>query len=181
MARTSSLVVATVAAALSFCVAGCGPNGGAGASADDVAALKARLQKMEDEKQIRDAIVQYGQYLDSKDFEHYAALFTKDGEWTGLLGELTTVKGADNIRAAMEKAFAERVYDPAHITNLHLISNVKVDVDGDRATAYSKWTVLSRNDKNEPYPRVTGHYDDVFVREEGNWKFASRVAKRAIP
>lgn len=151
------------------------------ACAQDDGALRDRLQRMEDEKQIRDVIVQYGVYLDSKDFERYAALFAREGEWSGMLSGMTTIKGPANIRAAMEKAFAERVYDPQRITNLHLISNVRVEVNGNRATAYSKWTVLSRNDRDEPYPRVTGHYDDVLVREDGQWKFASRVAKRDIP
>jgi hypothetical protein len=81
----------------------------------------------------------------------------------------------------MEKAFAERVYDPEHITNVHVISNIKIDVDGDRATGYSKYSVLTRNDEDQSYIRVHGHYDDTYIREDGRWKFLSRVATRDIP
>jgi 3-phenylpropionate/cinnamic acid dioxygenase small subunit len=145
------------------------------------AALERRVQGIEDEKQIRDLIVAYGLSLDTKDFSGYSDLFAKEGEWSGQLSGPASIKGPENIRAAMEKNFAERVYDPEHITNLHLISNVKIDLDGDRATGYSRWTVLSRNEKDEPYVRLSGRYDDVFIREDGRWKFLSRAALREIP
>jgi 3-phenylpropionate/cinnamic acid dioxygenase small subunit len=147
----------------------------------DRGSLQDRVQRIEDEKQIRDVMVQYGQYLDVLDLASYAQLFAKEGEWSGLLSEYTTIKGPENIRAAMEKAFAERTYDPQRITNLHLISNIKIDVDGDRATGYSRWTVLSRNESDAPHVRVSGRYEDVFIREEGRWKFRSRIARREIP
>ena len=159
-----------VVVSLCLIAAGCGNN-----------SLAKRVQGIEDGTQIRDLIVQYGRSLDSKDFSGYSDLFAKEGEWSGQLSEYTTIKGPENIRAAMEKNFAERVYDPEHITNLHLISNVKIDIDGDRATGYSRWTVLSRNERDEPYVRLSGRYDDVFIREDGRWKFLSRSARREIP
>jgi ketosteroid isomerase-like protein len=161
---------------ISSCLLGAGCSNNA-----DVEALTKRVQLMEDEKQIRDMIVDYGLSLDRKDFSGYSDLFAREGEWSGQLSGMTTIKGPDTIRAAMEKNFAERVYDPEHITNLHLVSNVKVTIDGDRATGYSRWTVLSRNEKDEPYVRISGRYDDVLIREDGRWKFLSRVARREIP
>jgi ketosteroid isomerase-like protein len=161
---------------ISLCLLGAGCSNNA-----DVEALTKRVQLMEDEKQIRDMIVDYGLSLDRKDFSGYSDLFAREGEWSGQLSGMTTIKGPDTIRAAMEKNFAERVYDPEHITNLHLVSNVKVTIDGDRATGYSRWTVLSRNEKDEPYVRISGRYDDVLIREDGRWKFLSRVARREIP
>jgi len=147
----------------------------------DHAAMAAQVQRLDDERQIRALMVSYGQYLDALDFERYSKLFAEDGEWSGLLGEFTTVKGPAAIREAMERAFAERVYDPDHITNVHVITNVRIDVDGDRATGYSRWTVMSRDDEDRPLVRLTGRYDDVFVREDGQWKFLSRSARREIP
>jgi hypothetical protein len=64
---------------------------------------------------------------------------------------------------------------------VHLISNVRIDVEGERAAGYSRWTVLSRNAANEPHVRLTGRYEDVYVREDGRWEFLSRVARREIP
>jgi uncharacterized protein (TIGR02246 family) len=139
------------------------------------------LYTLEADRQIRNLMSRYGQYLDTKNFDGYASLFAKEAEWSGQLSEYTTIKGPDNIRAAMEKAFATRVYDPAHITNLHLITNIEISIDGDRATGYSRWTVMSRNEADQPYARVSGRYDDVFIREDGQWKFLSRAARREIP
>jgi 3-phenylpropionate/cinnamic acid dioxygenase small subunit len=143
--------------------------------------LSERVRRIEDEKQIHDVIIRYGQYHDASNYAAYSQLFAKEGEWTGLLGELTTIRGPENIRAAMEKAFADRKYDPKHITNLHLVSNIRIDVDADRATGYSRWTVLSRNEKDEPYVRLSGRYEDVFIREAGQWKILSRAVRREIP
>jgi uncharacterized protein (TIGR02246 family) len=143
--------------------------------------LSERVRRIEDEKQIRDLMVQYGQHLDAANFAAYAQLFAEEGEWSGLLGEPTTIRGPENIRAAMQRAFADRKYDPRHITNLHLFSNVRIDVDADRATGYSRWTVLSRNANDEPYVRLSGRYEDVFIREAGQWKILSRIARREIP
>ena len=147
----------------------------------DHATMAAQVQRIDDEREIRALMVSYGQYLDALDFERYSNLFAANGEWSGLLGEFTTVKGPAAIRDAMEKAFAERIYDPDHITNVHVITNVKIEVDGDHATGYSRWTVMSRDDEDRPMVRLTGRYDDVFVREDGRWKFLSRAARREIP
>jgi 3-phenylpropionate/cinnamic acid dioxygenase small subunit len=150
------------------------------AAADELS-LQDRVRQLEDEKQIRDLMTRYGQLLDASDFAGYSQLFAREGEWSGLLSGYTTIKGPENIRAAMQKNFADRKYDPQNITNLHLLSNFKIDLDGDRATGYSRWTVLSRNEKSEPYVRLSGRYEDVFVRENGRWKFQSRIARREIP
>lgn len=152
------------------------------ASTPDDSAIAAIARGVDDEKQIRALIIRYGQYHDATDYASFARLFAREGEWTGLLeGEIRTVKGPENIQATMEKTFADRKYDPEHITNLHLISNVLIEVSGDKATGYSRWTVLSRNEKDEPYVRLSGRYEDVFVREDGQWKFASRTVRREIP
>jgi len=143
--------------------------------------IEERLQRVEDEREINALIILYGQYLDSKNFEAYAGLFAREGTWSGGTTNFVPVKGPDAIRATMEKAFADRVYDPEHITNVHLITNIKIEVSDDQATGYSKYTVMTRNEKNEPYVRVNGAYEDVFIREDGRWKFLSRVARRSIP
>lgn len=150
------------------------------ARAGDVT-LEQRVRRIEDEKDIRDLIMQYGQYLDTKNFTGYSQLFAREGTWSGETTRYVPIKGPEAIRTTMEKAFAERVYDPDHITNLHLITNVKINIEGDRATGYCKWTVMSRNDSDKPYIRLTGHYDDIYIREDGRWRFLSRVAKRDIP
>ncbi len=61
------------------------------------------------------------------------------------------------------------------------MTNEIIDVKGDQATAWSKWTYLSRNAENRPVPVIVGHYDDTLVRENGEWKFQKRVVWGEIP
>lgn len=143
--------------------------------------LEERVQRAEDVQQITNLVIDYGLYLDTKDFERYAGLFAREGTWSGGTTDFVPVKGPAAIRATMEKAFAERVYDPDRITNVHLVTNIRIEVDGDRATGYSKYSVITRNEQDQSHIRVHGHYDDVYIREDGQWRFLSRVANRDIP
>lgn len=147
----------------------------------DELSLEQRVQQAEDLRGISNLVVDYGLFLDRKDFESYSGLFARDGTWSGGTTNFVPVTGPAAIRDTMEKAFAERVYDPKHITNVHVVTNIKIEVDGDRATGYSKYSVLTRNDEDQSYIRVHGHYDDTYIRQDGHWKFLSRVATRDIP
>src|SRR6201986_2522451 len=62
--------------------------------------LAARVQRLEDQEEIRMLLVIYGPSLDARDFAKYASLFAKDGEWTGGFG---TAKGPAAIKAMMDK------------------------------------------------------------------------------
>lgn len=147
----------------------------------DEQSLEQRVQQAEDVREINNLVIDYGLFLDRKDFESYSGLFARDGTWSGGTTNFVPVKGIAAIRDTMERAFAERVYNPELITNVHVVTNIRIDVDGDRATGYSKYSVLTRNDEDQPYIRVHGHYDDTYIREDGRWKFLSRVATRDIP
>jgi uncharacterized protein (TIGR02246 family) len=141
--------------------------------------LEARVQRLEDEQAIRNLLVEYGHDLDTRDLVAYSNLFARDGTWSGGIGH---AKGPAAILAMLQKAMGKSPpYDPKHVRSFHLMTNFLIHVDGDRATAYSKWTFFGRTDDNKLAPRLSGHYDDVFVREDGVWKFLSREAPHDIP
>jgi hypothetical protein len=48
--------------------------------------LAARVQRLEDQEEIRMLLVDYGRSLDARDFVKYSSLFAKDGEWSGGFG-----------------------------------------------------------------------------------------------
>lgn len=172
--------VSVVAAIFLFSVPLMFPGAGIATAAE--AFLAKRLQKLEAEKQIRDLVMEYARLLDAGDFAAFSRLFTQNGKWIGLLdGEWTTVHGPGDIRSMMEKVFSGRSYDPDNVNNVHLVSNIRIDVDGNRATGFSRWTVITRNDSGEPFVRLTGHYEDVYIHDAGRWKFLKRTARRAIP
>ena len=142
-------------------------------------ALESRVQKLEDEAAIRDLLVEYGRLLDTHDLVGYSKLFAREGTWTGSLG---TAKGPEEILAMLQKSMGSApAYDPDKVRSFHLMSNFLIHVDGDRATATSRWTNFSRTDDNKLVPRLAGHYNDALVREDGKWRFLTREAPRDIP
>ncbi len=151
----------------------------ASAAAPAQSALEARIQKMEDVAAIRDLLIEYGHDLDTLDLVAYSNLFAKEGTWSGSTG---TAKGPAGILAMMQKAMGKSPpYDPNKVRSFHLMTNFFIHVEGDRATARSKWTFFRRSEDNKLVPSMAGHYDDVLIREDGKWKFLSRVAPRDIP
>src|SRR5580658_6717753 len=120
------------------------------------ASLAARVQRLEDIEEIRSVLIDYGRYLDTRDFAAYSRLFAKDGEWVGGFG---TVQGPAAIQAFMEK----NITGPNRGNTLHILSNFKIDVHGDTATAWSRWTFVTPGADKNPVIAQAGRYDDTFV------------------
>ena len=132
--------------------------------------LESRLKQFEDKAEIERLLLDYGRHLDARDFGAYAALFAKDGEWVGGFG---TVAGPPNIKTFMEKAM------PGANTaqNYHLLSNFVIAVQGDTATAWSRWAfVVPSREGGGAAISQAGRYDDTLVRENGRWRFKRRTA-----
>jgi hypothetical protein len=148
------------------------------AGANDIAVLEKRLQKLEDENEIRALLVDYGHRLDTHDLAGYSALFASNGEWIGGFGRAT---GPAGILALMEKSMGTAPGDPKDVHGFHVLTNFSVQVDGDHATGWSRLVYFSRTPEKKPTPALGGHYDDTFVRENGHWKFLRRVVMLEIP
>jgi uncharacterized protein (TIGR02246 family) len=142
--------------------------------AQDSKSLAARVQRLEDIQEIQGVLLDYGRYLDARDFAAYSRLFAKDGEWVGGFG---TVQGPAAIQAFMEK----NITGPNRGNTFHILSNFKIDVHGDTATAWSRWTFVTPGADKKPAISQGGRYDDTFVRENGHWKFKRRTASNDIP
>jgi hypothetical protein len=144
----------------------------------DHATLEAQVRNLESEAEIRHMLVEYGRVLDTRDLVAYSQLFTKDGVWSGRLG---TAQGPEAILALMQKSFKDSLYDPKNVKSLHLDTNFLIHVDGDKATVLSKWTVFNRGPDNKLFSGGSGHYDDILVRVDGQWKFLRRLVTTDIP
>ncbi len=142
--------------------------------AQDSKSLVARVQRLEDIQEIQGVLLDYGRLLDTRDFAGYSRLFAKDGEWVGGFG---TVQGPAAIQAFMEK----NITGPNRGNTFHILSNFKIDVHGDTATAWSRWTFVTPGADKKPAIAQAGRYDDTFVRENGHWKFKRREASNDIP
>ena len=142
--------------------------------AQDSKSLAARVQRLEDIQEIQGVLLDYGRLLDARDFAGYSRLFAKDGEWVGGFG---TVQGPAAIQAFMEK----QISGPNRGNTFHILTNFKIDVHGDTATAWSRWTFVTPGPDKKPAISQAGRYDDTFVRENGHWKFKRRTASNDIP
>ena len=123
--------------------------------------LETRVKAIEDEQQIRDLLIEYGHDLDTKDYVAYGNLFAKNGTWDGSLG---LHKGPADITAMLARPSNGRTpapFDPKNVQSFHLMTNFKIQIDGDRATARSKWTFFTRSADKKPIPNLSGHYDDT--------------------
>ncbi|MGZ4671802.1 MAG: nuclear transport factor 2 family protein [Ilumatobacteraceae bacterium] len=116
-------------------------------------------------EEIRNLLVRYGLYLDNKDFEGYVSLFTRDGVLDAPLGSAT---GPENIRAMLGN-----VLGPIN-AGFHIYANPLIEVDGEDATAMSRFSYVQAIEGQLPELRLVGHYDDTLRREDGRWKFARR-------
>lgn len=139
--------------------------------------LQSRLRRLEDREEIRRLLVDYAAALDARDMGAYSALFARDGEWIGATGHGRTPAG---IRAMLEERLAPNPPAPG-ATHRHVVCNERVDLDGDRATAVSTWTLVTRMPGDVPQFTLLGTYRDTLVREDGRWRFAAREARVDIP
>ena len=160
------IVVAAAVVVLSFAFSG--PTH----RAEGAYVTDARTRKLEDVEAIHALLVHYGRELDKRDFKAYGALFAKDGSWKGGMG---TATGPDAI-AKMVAAGFERMAPSLYEKSFHSMTSFDVQVDGDTATAWSRWTWFVVGADGRPRPERAGHYEDTLVRERGEWKFKSRQA-----
>lgn len=136
--------------------------------------LEARIQRIDDRTAIEQLLMEYGRALDNRDFAAFAALFTQDGEWQGAQG---SYRGQKEIQESMEKIFTAAAADIPKGKNFHLLTNVIIELQGDHATASSKFIFYKMNGA-KPEAQVAGRYEDQLVRAGGAWKFKQR---RALP
>jgi uncharacterized protein (TIGR02246 family) len=147
------------------------------AQAADLDSLAKRVQVLEDREAIRALILAYGQAHDHRDYKTFASLFATNGEWVGGLG---SAKGPDAIFALMDKTIGHHPL-PNGSGTVHLLTNDQIVIDGDQASAVTKWIYITPGDDKAPKLVYVGHYDDKFIREKGAWKFLRREAPADIP
>lgn len=139
--------------------------------------VEERLRRLEDREAIHALLMAYRRHLDARDFAAFARLFARDGEWHGGSGH---ERGPAAIQAMLEERIGPRVEAPGP-THFHVVGNERIEPDGDRAGATSTWMLLRRGDGDVPELVLLGRYVDELVREDGEWRFASRQALTDVP
>ena len=139
--------------------------------------LEQRFQRIEDREAIEELLITYGQLLDKEDLAGYSSLFAAEGVWEGGIG---SAKGPDAIFEMLETVFG-RTTPGQYGNDYHLMSDIIIDVDGDTATSWSRWTWIVEGEDGKPMPQRSGHYEDSLVRENGEWKFLRRLTVTELP
>jgi hypothetical protein len=147
------------------------------AAAQDLASLAKRVQVLEDRESIRALILAYGQAHDHRDYRTFSNLFASNGEWVGGLG---SAKGPQAIFELMDRTIGHDP-KPNGSGTYHVMTNDQIKLEGDRASAETKWIYITPGENNTPTLVFLGRYLDQFVRENGDWKFLRREAPADIP
>ena len=127
------------------------------------------LQDVVDHRQIADLVSRLGVWLDEKRFDDSRAVLAEDVEVDTPGGR---TRGID---AVTEQARRNHAVDATH----HVITDVLVDLDGDRATARANLTVTFVPDAADPATHRTHgeRYRFDAVRTPDGWRLARvRVA-----
>lgn len=136
------------------------------------------LQYAADRAGIENLQARYLFALDWQDSEAYASTFTEDGvlDWAGGVVEgraaiAQEVRGMREQFARREAADAPK--RPARLR--HFITNVVLDIEGDRATGRAYWFELNNDNRDRrPYVGGYGHYEDEMRKVDGRWLFVRR-------
>ena len=129
-------------------------------------------QELSDRAEIHDVIVRYGWAIDTKDWTLLDSCFTEDAEVDyssnpgGKVGPYREVRG-----------WLEKVLSAFPVTQ-HLMANIDVRLDGDRATCRTMVTNpqgAATRTAGLHFFFVGGRYDDELVRTDAGWKIAKRV------
>jgi 3-phenylpropionate/cinnamic acid dioxygenase small subunit len=142
------------------------------------AELADRIAMLEAREEIRNLIYEYGRTLDTRDFIAFSNLFAEQaGTWDGGMGIAT---GRNAIFELMDSTIGHAP-EPVEPRSHHVMTNIRIEVVGDAATATTKWIFVVPSASGEPRWQFLGHYDDEFVRQDGKWYFLRRKAFTDIP
>ena len=149
----------------------------AGDDARELQELRTRVQALESREEIRILMHDYGRLLDERNFDGFARLFASQSEYDS--GGIVS-KGPAAIAAFLKDIIGR---NPAgyKTPNFHVFFNESIEVQGDRGSAVSKSAFVVPGEGNKADAVILANYHDLFIRENGHWKFLRRVVRSDIP
>jgi hypothetical protein len=131
------------------------------------------LARLIDERAITRIVFDYAYFLDMNMPEEMAALFVNDCE----------VSYAPNFGASGMEAYKKTLDGIGTFfkATTHHVSNVCVDFTSDtEATVRAVVMAIHRYTKDRPDGTLYGQYHDVVVKQDGQWKFKTRILKTTM-
>ena len=143
------------------------------------------LQALSDRAAIEDLVGRYEWALDAGDAQAYGALFAEDGVLSSGFapdqnGRAAIVKLIEDLNKRFAAPSTPGGKRPMRIQ--HILSNLVIDLHGDRADARSYWTEVWNPKGPGLEVRAAGHYEDQLVKRGGKWMFSHRrIADDIMP
>ncbi len=125
---------------------------------------------MSPEREIENLIYRYAELIDEGSISAIGELLSQ-ARFIGPEGEVHA-QGSKAI-AGLYGAFT-RIHGDGTPLSHHITSNVRVEVEGDRADASSYFTVLQATESLPLQAVMAGRYVDEFARDKSGWHFISR-------
>ncbi len=127
------------------------------------------MSRSDDRHAITALIHAYAERIDAGDLDGVTRLLA-DAVWSSS-SRPDGLRGTDAIRAVYADTL---LYDGLPCTQ-HVVTNVVVDVNGDAATARSRYTVFQARPDFPLQPIIAGRYHDAFTRHAAQWRFSART------
>jgi 3-phenylpropionate/cinnamic acid dioxygenase small subunit len=118
-------------------------------------------------------LMTYAEHVDAGRFDDVAALF----EHATYRIERADGASSESRGAAAVREFCDgtRLYADGTPRTKHVVTNVIIELDGDRARSRCSVTVFQQTDALPLQPIASGRYVDRFERVGGRWRFADRL------
>jgi len=132
----------------------------------------------DDRALIEDLQARYLFAFDFGDPEGYAGTFAPDGildfGWGEIKGRDAIAKFIVDGRKRTEEARAKTPAGQRPSVGRHIISNIVIKVDGNKARAQAYWSHMTSGADGRGGVDFFGHYEDELVKVNGDWLFARR-------
>lgn len=139
-------------------------------TADRVAELERRIQRIEDERAVERLIASYGPLVDAGEADATAQLWAVDGSYDVEGWPMTSRADV----AAMVRSDAHQGLINGGST--HFLGPAVVTVDGDDAVAVCESILVVRHDKKHLVARAGANYFRL-RRIDGRWQITSRITR----
>jgi ketosteroid isomerase-like protein len=121
------------------------------------------------EREIERLILDYAALNDAGDWDAVAGMVAEDGRVSRPIAPDDFTQGRDIILAAF------KARPPRHTR--HIVTNIRVDVDGDQASATSQIMLFTGPDMAP----LVGSYADKLVKTADGWRFTERRGSLDFP
>lgn len=124
------------------------------------------MSDLQDYHDVAAVLIRYATGIDRRDWALFGTVFAADCDLDyGEIGSWTTATAITEFMRLSHEAAGH---------TLHRISNVTIDVDGDRAVTRCYVDALIFAPDNSSGVNAIGFYDDDFVRTAAGWRIARR-------